>query len=62
MGVIYTLISGCSISYVINDIIEDKHNIQLLKEVNNIILDDIENKGFIFQNILSYYKKEVLNQ
>lgn len=61
MGVIYTLISGCNISYVINDIIEDKHNIQLLKEVNNIILDDIENKGFIFQNILSYYKKEALN-
>lgn len=61
MGVIYTLISGCNISYIINDIIEDKHNIQLLKEVNNIILDDIENKGFIFQNILSYYKKEALN-
>ena len=61
MAVIYTLISGCSISYVINDI-EDKHNIQLLKEINNIILKDIKNKGFIFQNILSYYKKEVLNQ
>lgn len=59
MGVIYTLISGCSISYVINDI-EDKYKIQLLKEVNNIILKDIKNKGFIFQNILSYYKKEVL--
>lgn len=61
MGVIYTLISGCNISYVINDI-EDKHKIQLLKEVNTIILKDIKNKGFIFQNILSYYKKEVLNQ
>lgn len=61
MGVIYTLISGCSISYVINDI-EDKDEIQLLKQVNNIILKDIKNKGFIFQNILSYYKKEVLNQ
>lgn len=61
MGVIYTLISGCSISYVINDI-EDNHKIQLLKEVNNIILKDIKNNGFIYQNILSYYKREVLNQ
>ena len=61
MGVIYTLISGCSISYVINDI-EDKPKIQLLKEVNTIILKDIKNNGFIFQNILSYYKREVLNQ
>lgn len=61
MGVIYTLISGCSISYVINDI-EDKHKIQLLKDVNNIILNDIKNKGFIYQNILIYYKKEVLQQ
>lgn len=59
MGVIYTLISGCSISYVICDI-ENKHKIQLLKGVNNIILNDIKNKGFIYQNILSYYKREVL--
>ena len=61
IGVIYAFISGCNIQYII-DQIKDKHKIQLLKEVNNVILNDIKNKGFIYQNILSFYKKEVLNQ
>lgn len=59
-GVIYAFIKGYNISFIIKDM-EDNYKIQLLKEVNNIILDDIKNKGVIFQNILNYYKKEFLN-
>lgn len=59
MGVIYAIIQGCNISYIIEDL-ENEHKIQLLKEINNIILNDIKNKGFIYQNILIYYKKEIL--
>lgn len=59
MGIIYTFIQGCNISYIIEDLYNE-HKIQVLKEVNNVILNDIKNKGFIFQNILIYYKKEIL--
>lgn len=59
MGIIYTFIQGCNISYIMESL-ENEHKIQLLKEVNNIILNDIKNKGFIYQNILTYYKKEIL--
>ena len=58
-GIIYTFIQGVNISYIIEGL-ENKYEIQLLKEVNNIILNDIKNKGFIYQNILIYYKKEIL--